>query len=773
MLRSVSWEYSPTLKQKKELFLGRIKLLEQFEKRFASFDEPDLQGIIASSSISGIGRRTYIIKCFRNTNIISKNSEPYSIVLERDSSIEDFIRRVNSLGLNEDHDISSLINRQMADKIDLACKLIEDFIKFREVLIISDNRCIVLNDGSMVEWFEKILQHFEQNKSVIFGIASDRRPHYSVLKKYPSFFHVAVPELEPNDRKILLKMYSEIEGLNLRNEHLKFFESVLSGLPSQIFFTVDIIKEYGYDLAKTKTVEIKEFGLNQVASVLNIYEGDADASAFLYLLSRSPYFLGELLFEVAPEEKYKSLLQDFHSKGLCEFFGSANEYVRLNDVVRDYITRLHYALREDFAKRLYSHTQSFLADYQSSERDESDVLWSIQELLKSGETIDENYLIPSNIIRAIADAYNERRYDAAVEFCDRILMKQDFLDQKVINSVRYYLCKSLARLANDRFHTEIKNINRNDADFLYGLFYRYKGDFKKAIEKFEPLAGKVSRAKRELAHVYNVVGDHEKALPLSEEVYRNDPNHPIHIQTYFTALLNSDSERKNNLLQELLMKLSSVPTPLGNEIYWNCSAQYCCHVQMDDAGAYRFIDKALDKYPNKIHPYLTALDVYKTFGNMGGLKTTVNKMKIIFDEKEEPLYYKIYEYESYVLADAGNVSGALRLVQGKLSKLPEQTISKIVKQIHDFSDKKSNQDMLPAAQAKWLTYGLHKGTIEKYNGSRGFGFIAGDEGENVFFHASNFLDGEENILPATLVSYELIKTIKGLHAEKIHIISKK
>ncbi|MGE5627024.1 MAG: cold-shock protein [Solirubrobacterales bacterium] len=63
------------------------------------------------------------------------------------------------------------------------------------------------------------------------------------------------------------------------------------------------------------------------------------------------------------------------------------------------------------------------------------------------------------------------------------------------------------------------------------------------------------------------------------------------------------------------------------------------------------------------------------------------------------------------------------------------------------------------------------GTVKWFNAEKGFGFITGEDGNDVFAHFSQInSEGFKSLGEGQKVSYEVVKGQKGLQAENINII---
>lgn len=63
------------------------------------------------------------------------------------------------------------------------------------------------------------------------------------------------------------------------------------------------------------------------------------------------------------------------------------------------------------------------------------------------------------------------------------------------------------------------------------------------------------------------------------------------------------------------------------------------------------------------------------------------------------------------------------------------------------------------------------GTVKWFNSEKGFGFITGEDGKDVFAHFSQInVDGYKTLEEGQKVSYDVVQGQKGPQAENINII---
>lgn len=84
------------------------------------------------------------------------------------------------------------------------------------------------------------------------------------------------------------------------------------------------------------------------------------------------------------------------------------------------------------------------------------------------------------------------------------------------------------------------------------------------------------------------------------------------------------------------------------------------------------------------------------------------------------------------------------------------------------SDNSNSSDTLIAEQLK--VGAMPTGKVKFFDDEKGFGFIASDDGSEVFLHASALPDGTETIRPGSRVEFGIIDGRKGAQALSVRIL---
>lgn len=685
-LREISWDFHPRLKEKEKIFVGRNDLIREFEERIHSLDDPTPICIIASG-INKIGRKVFLKHSLRKTNNMDESYDPPLIKLSVDESIEDFIFKIYDLGFSKGLNLKDFMKRTIKEKIKIACKLLEDIQNEKEILFINDTGCIVIPERDINDWFKAILHYFEDSEKITMCVASKFRLLEYKIRDIKNLFNLNVPELDIAERIGLLKQYSIFEGLQLAKKNLRFFSNLLTGYPEQVFYCIELIKDLGLVKTKNNSYLIVEFNKEKVSRLLLEYEENEKAMDFLHLLSRFDFISYDFLLEIVGNEGfYLNLLEEFFATAVCEALGANNEYIRLNDIIRDYISRIKHELPSDYQVKLNEHLTEFLKHYAPEETDASDFFYSMKEALKSGNKIDERYLIPSHFLKTIKELYEDyNNYNDVIKLSDRILQNTKFIDDSIVWQIQYYLCLSLARKGKSRFLSEVQKIHGPDHNFLLGFYYRLKGRNKDALEKIKLALDdrpEFPRAQRELVQLYIFIEDYDSARELARENYvRNKTNH-YHIQAYLKCVLHDEKNEENEkIVKELLNNLSISKSDKAREMYLQGLSEYFAFYSNDEHNSIDTITQAINEFPDSVYPYLAKFGICEKFNRLQDMEKTIKQLENTIKDREY-LNNSLLICKAIYQAKIGNIDVAENFI-GRIRNFPDHAIEILFKKIRE------------------------------------------------------------------------------------------
>ncbi|RMD00900.1 toll/interleukin-1 receptor domain-containing protein [Aquitalea palustris] len=687
-LREISWKFHPRLRERTEIFVGRNDLINQFEERIDDFSLPSPIAVIASG-LSEIGRRSLLRHSLKKSNIIRPSFEfPFVIVSQLDS-VEDLILKTLDLGLvglsRKDFDLHSSVE----EKTIFAIKMFREISRERERILIEDQGVLVQPDGQLVDWFSEIINGLASDQFMIFSIVSRYRPASSLNRLNPLVFSVHVAEMDKQERDGLMVRYSRFSEVELSKDDYSFFSDLLTGYPEQVLFTIDLIKEQGIFEAKKNSHTIQQYGSDKAKIVLDSFQNNQKALNFIYLLSRFEFVSYEVLFDIVNEKEYGSILKDLLSSAICEKIGSSSNYIRVNEVIRDYISRNRFGSETGFEGALTAHAKSFLDRYKDEDSDISDYLFSAQESLRSGGVVPEDIIVPSVFLKTIKRIYDEdRKYAEAILLANRVLSRDGSLHKNTVDHVRFIKCQCLARLRKNEFFDEVRKISQPDRDFLYGFYYRLSGDTARAEENLKNVLKKKPRDPRtigELVLVYMQSEEYQLAFDLARDNYYNRPGNPINANNYLTCLMARDwTPECKREIDIVISRLEIDTSERAREMVASAKARILAFFENNQSSAMASIERTIAEFPGVNYPLLTKADLAVHFMDVDKLREAVDELERITG-KYAQTYRSVIKFKSLLLAMEGRTPEARNLINRELSGLNSSTRTRLIDRIESFS----------------------------------------------------------------------------------------
>lgn len=616
--RLLAWDLFPQKRDLDQLFVGRTSQLREFESRIYDIDNGRPTCVVVSG-LSAIGRRKFLRHALINSSTIRPEYRPFSITLDSMCSIEDFILRMYGLGYSSlpSERFSSLLSKSMSEKVSIAIALILELESVGDLLFVEDNNAIVSKTGKFPEWFLGVIDGIAKHDSILLCIISLSKVKTSpFILRQNNLFCVNIPELDRYERIGLFTNLLKINDLSLDKDDVVLITNMLNGYPEQVQYAVQLLKYEGLSYVKSHLNEIVEYNTEKVSHLVRKYESNDLAINLLKILSEYE-FISYLMLEKILGEDFESamdIVEDLSSMMMVECIGTNKENLRLNDVIRDYIQRSSYKLNDRYRDNLIAYVNEQSKNYLDDiERDTSDYVISLKESLKQGKGVPDEFLIPSHFVNAMRELYNyERRYDEVIALADRVLMKSDYMDDRIIREIRYWLCLSLARKGDERFLKEVDCIKGAENDFLRGFYYRFRGQMAEALRCLNRALEQHPehiRAKRELIQVYLNKAEYDEAYELAKELYHVDKNNPYAIQSYFRCVLELDGKSATATLKKLLEDLKANLNPKADEMYRTAMIDYAYYIEDDLEKALQIADNTIQKYSKKIYPYLAKLGI--------------------------------------------------------------------------------------------------------------------------------------------------------------------
>lgn len=683
-MREISWKTHPTLKEREQIFVGRNDQIKRLEERLDDLSLPTPQVIIASG-LSSIGRKAFLKNALKKASVTRESYEFPLISLESTDSIEDFILKLDDLGLSESKPLKNALHTRMDQKIQLALSLAQDIAKEKERVLIEDRGAIVQYNGEIVDWFAAIIEQMKGADHVLFCISSKFRADRRIARQHPEYYMEELPELDKSERAGLLKRYSKFKKLEIEKSDLLFFADLLTGYPDQVIFAVDTISDSSVFEARRSSHIIQEYASDKARVIVDQYRNDQKALDFLYLLSKFEFVSFDFIFGLVGEDEYYEILSSFLISSVCERLGVNGDYIRLNEVVRDYISRNRFGLPLSFSEKLKEYVRDFLGTYQDDNKDVSEYIFSMQEALISGVAVDERILIPSYFLKTIRHLYDvNRNYKEVIRLSDRVLLNEAYLHKDIVLHIRFMKCQALARLRESDFFSEVKHMPEPDNSFLHGFFFRISGQQERALASYQRVLQRKPndfKTKSEIVLVYMQSDEHELAFDLAKEVYERIPNNPLNANNYLSCLFYKDRhDVDRDLLEEIAQRLQSNSSNRAQEMYSSARAKILANFDGDLHGAFQLIEETIARYPDVNYPVLTLADLAIQHKQISKLEHAISLLDST-ETKSKQTYRTYIRYKATYLAMIGQKSTAVALVNKELSGIRRESLTKLCERL--------------------------------------------------------------------------------------------
>jgi len=692
-LREISWFKHPNLKERDAIFVGRNELVGQIEQRVDDLKR-GLPSCFIAHGLPRIGRSALLSYSLVKCNVVRPSYEFPAISLGREESLDDFILKLYDLGFSPSPYPTDLMKLTTEERINLAESIVRDIQSAREVILIRDDGCLIDHERELQPWFDELLRIIASKQKPTFIVSARHRPLPESLRDKHYVHALPVPELTYQERGGLFRRLTELDSMAITLDDFTFFSGLFHGFPDQIRFACGMIREMGVKQARSQSYLLAEYNSEKAATILARYADQQKILDFLYLLSEFEFISMDILFKIVPEAEYAPLVEEFLAVCICDYVGIEKEFVRLNDVIRDYIRRNRLDIPEEFRSKLRQHLKDFYAEPKPEERDISDILYSIKEGIKSNQPIPDKYLIPSHFLISIQELYRERgRLDRVIELADRLLAKEHLLDHGVAQNIRRYLCLSLARKRDARMLQEVQKVQGPEHDFLLGFYYRLQGRADDAIQRLKRCLDTrvATQAKRELVQVYLSIEDFESASTLAQANYEENRRNPYHIQAYFNSIVNShQASEKRELLKQLINELRSINSEVAIEMADIAEAEKLAKADNNYPEAVDAIDDAITKYPDEHYPLLV-----KAF--LAAKSSDKERLKSAFDRLEQMAKQRtiseisMARLKCHLIAMEGDVAGAVAHAEKHLRRLPSQSLVSFIERLRDRGERKGEK----------------------------------------------------------------------------------
>lgn len=630
--KDINWSRHPSFQSQNSIFVGRNDLISQFESRIDNFDLPPLNTFIVSG-LPKMGRKSLARQCCIKGTIVPQYYEFSLISLNYQESIEDFIIKVNDLGFTDEKIISKMASKSIDEKVAIATELSKKVSQLSEIIMIKDDGCLIDYKGTLSEWFKRIINSTSVFDKVIFIIITKYKVNYETIRQTYGVTFLNVPELSISERKGLLKRLIEAYSLSLDRIQLDSIIPHLTGYPAQVHYAVELIKNKGYPYLKRNIKLLSEFNEQEVSILLEKYKEENRVFEILALIAKYDAISITMLYEILEvSDGYIEVFEQLFNESFFEFEGVNNEYIRLNEVVRNYIQRSNAKVLPAHQKKAQEIFRMMFSDNSNTWYNSNDFLLAVRQTVLEGKEVQPEHIIPSVYLKSMTDFYSNMKYENVVKLANRALEHSNNIDDRIKYEIQYLLCQALAKLKKSECLSEVQKLKYDDKNFIMAFYYRQIGKNDRALKLLNEVLDKrpnMSKAKREKVLVLKNLQQFDQALLLAKENYYYYSDNPYHIQAYFECVINSFySKSDSRLLEDLLEKLKRIQSEKAQSMYFRCYALYLTYIEQDYGAAMQIIDNAIQDFPiDKKYSLSIKFDIARFFNDIYGMKKILDELE--------------------------------------------------------------------------------------------------------------------------------------------------
>lgn len=590
--RRIIWRENPDMKVREIGLIGRQEEIGQFEQLRYSMNGQNLRALIISGR-QGVGKDAFAKQCLFQLGR-PHEMEPCRISLDVKNGLEDFLIQLNLILVQyNDAQMKAYLAGGYQGKIDVAISMLNRICDMRQVVFVDDNMACVLPDKSIPNWFKDIVSDDTLNKQLALFVKSRLTPNSYVVSELPRLAHIHLNSLTKTDRKKLF--YSLAQSYHLedfRDRDADFFVEKLLESPFQIHEAVKVISQQGVTNAKNDIKKLIEIGDERAKPLIDHFKENRLSINVLCILARFEFLDFDTLEDIfeGEEDNLHLAISDLLVYGVVSTFGLSGEYIRLDHYLCDYIRRNRIPLPEDIGLVVDEVIEKRIVNANIT-KEVSIYFYDLQQKIMKQQYTCDSFLVPSVLIKAIIEAYNERNYKLVISICEKIRNDGHDLNEEVNRELLYWNCLSLCRTLKedegnrDKFWELVRFIGGADNAFLKGFFFRYDEQYpnaEKYLKQALDMNPNMDRAKRELVTVLLEQGDYDNALKWAQENYEHDKGeNTYHIYAYFRCLVRKRdlSVGERTLVRVLMQQVEDSYSDKKDELYAAMEISYATYIE--------------------------------------------------------------------------------------------------------------------------------------------------------------------------------------------------
>lgn len=634
--------------QRNHPFVGREKELRRLEDQALDFERPKIRALFLSGN-SGVGRRSiaehFLTKQYPNVipSYPTIEVESYAgydelyrqflMELQPSLSISDFVAKAE--------EFSSFDNWQKARKI---ADLLNEARKENLVVFICDAGGLLEDSGALSPEMDAVIDLLDGSTHPPTVIISPRMTPSAHRRSLKDVAYVPVGPLTRDDARRLLSWAMRSIDASPNSDQMESLVDVSDRHPYNIYEIKNRLAEIGADAFLADTSSFLAWKHKETSEYFRNTSIDNDEVIILSLLLFAPELdFGTVIQATALDQastaKIIQRLIDLHVLSYNEDRFSISPPLRIA-VERDPRIKAKQVERSEIMNRLARLLKIRFDDGTAPVALADSAVIST---LESGGTLDAisaALLLPSHRVWLAKRHYDAGHWSECARLTEDALKDRSRLSSGGFVAAGRLLCLAAARLGNQSlFDSGITKLNSAAQDswtkagvcFLKGFNDRIKGKVLDAENHFRrayDFNGRDRSTARELASIYLIVGDHEKAEKFARLAYELASNNPYTIDILVSALVRSLGPRcvGNIEVDELLSRLEVLDREERRSFSYTRKAEI--ELLFGDASqAEKHVREAMRITPHLFEPKLLRAKILLKSGNIPAAGDAIKELE--------------------------------------------------------------------------------------------------------------------------------------------------
>lgn len=631
-----------------EDFVGRDKELADLKN---SILDPSAERIgISVSGLALLGRTAIISRCLRDLypsmylpeKVI--NFEVFKscadLALELHGSVDSFITPEEISTIREtfrSDDVSSC-GQRLAHSIN-------ELYSEHQYVIFSDRGGIINHRGEFSNIARSMVKSFGRGHDLCLFFITQRRPVAKARSECDTLVFLDIDPLDPDSARQYIVQKARIRGVSLSPPEIDDIIKLGHGHPQNYDFILEKCKQYTASVALADLEDIYAVSRERSRAILESIRFSRNARHLLSVLrlyfNIPAEFIADLFEDAVEGADACAELLDLHV--IMESHGVYSISPPLVDAIgRDRRLALDPAQSARIARKFVKA----LNEYQDDGRVPVNIIDAAAlAALESGaerSNWTEQFILPSHYIYLARHLYHRRQYERAIEYAESAIhYKLSLTDAAFIQACRT-LGMSAAQIGDDErvrratgFLTALRDSYANaSAHFIRGFNARLSGDFKTAEEEYlaaKPTARDDIALDRELATVYLLLRDYERALSYADLALARAPDSPYLLDSVARALINkyeSEQSLEEELrLADVMRRLEHADAEHQGSFFALRQAEHLLR-RHEVARALSFADEAVRRTPELAAPYLMRSRIHLAKGAIRSARSDRDAAKL-------------------------------------------------------------------------------------------------------------------------------------------------